>query len=139
MEKEKVTRIGVSLPPKLLKKFDSLIKDMGYANRSEAIRDSVRGYILKNELKIEKGKLVGIISIIYDHDVHGITEVITDLQHRYHEIIQSNTHIHLDKNNCMEIIIVRGNSKKIKEIKDRLTSVSGVKHTDMLITTSVKY
>lgn len=137
--KEKVTRIGVSLPPGLLDKFDLMIRDMGYANRSEAIRDAVREYILKNELREEKGEGVGVISIIYDHDVRGVNDVLIDLQHKYHSVIQSTTHLHLDKHNCMELIIVRGDSKGIKEIKDRLTSVRGVKHSDLLITTSMKY
>ena len=139
MIKEKVTRIGVSLPPGLLEKFDLMIKDMGYANRSEAIRDAVREYILKNELREEKGEGVGVISIIYNHDVRGVNDVLIDVQHRYHQVIQSTTHLHLDKHNCMELIIVRGDSKGIKEIKDRLTAVRGVKHSDLLLTTSMKY
>jgi CopG family nickel-responsive transcriptional regulator len=139
MEKENVARIGVSLPPRLLEKFDSVIVGMGYANRSEAIRDAIREYILKNELKVEKGERVGAISLIYDHDIHGVNDVLTDLQHRYCEEIQSSIHLHLDKHNCMELIIVRGDAKMVKEIKDRLTSTSGVKHSDLLITGLVEY
>jgi len=139
MAKETVSRIGVSLPPKLLKKFDSFIDEMGYANRSEAIRDAVREYILKNELKEEKGRRVGVISIIYDHDVHGVNDVLIDLQHKFHDIIQSTTHLHLDSHNCLELILVRGEAGKIKKIKDRLTSVPGVRHSDMLITGTLKY
>jgi CopG family nickel-responsive transcriptional regulator len=111
---------------------------MGYANRSEAIRDAVRNYMLKNELRSEKGKRVGVISIVYDHDVRGVNDVLTDLQHRYHDIIQSSTHLHLDAHNCLELIMVRGDVKKINEIKDRMTAVSGVAHTDLLITGRVE-
>lgn len=139
MGKDNVTRIGVSLPPRLLGKFDLMIEDMGYANRSEAIRDSIREYILRNELKDERGERVGVISLIYDHDVRGVNDVLIDLQHKYHRVIQSTTHLHLDEHNCMELIIVRGNAKKIKEIRDRLASVRGVKHSDLLLTTSMRY
>jgi len=139
MPKETVARIGVSLPPKLLRKFDSLIDGMGYANRSEAIRDAVRDYILKNELRNEKGKRVGVISIIYDHDVHGVNDVLIDLQHKFHDVIQSSTHLHLDEHNCLELIVVRGEARKIKKIRDRLTSVPGVRHSDMLITGTLSY
>jgi CopG family nickel-responsive transcriptional regulator len=139
MIKDNVTRIGVSLPPGLLKKFDQMIENMGYANRSEAIRDSIREYLLKNELKEEKGEKVGVVSLIYDHDVRGVNDVLIELQHKYHRIIQSTTHLHLDEHNCMELIIVRGDAKKIKEIRDRLTAVRGVKHSDLLLTTSVRY
>ncbi|MBU4341021.1 MAG: nickel-responsive transcriptional regulator NikR [Candidatus Altiarchaeota archaeon] len=139
MAKETVSRIGVSLPPKLLKRFDSFIDEMGYANRSEAIRDAVREYILKNELKGEKGNRVGVISIIYDHDVHGVNDVLIDLQHKFHDVIQSSTHLHLDHHNCLELILVKGEAGKINKIKNRLTSVPGVRHSDMLITGTVNY
>jgi len=134
LKEEPVTRIAISLPPKLLEKFDEMTERMGYANRSEAIRDAVRNYILKNELSSEKGKQVGVISIVYDHDVRGVNDVLTDLQHRYHDVIQSSTHMHLDAHNCMELIMVKGEAKRIIEIKDRLATVSGVTHSDLLIT-----
>jgi CopG family nickel-responsive transcriptional regulator len=133
MEKENVARIAISLPPKLLSEFDGLIDRMGYANRSEAIRDAVRHYMTKNAPTKEKGIRMGVISIIYDHDKHGVSDVLTDLQHKYHHIIQSSIHIHLDAHNCMELVIAKGEVKKITEIKDRLTTVSGVKNTDLLI------
>ena len=139
MKKEGVARIGVSIPPNLLERFDLMSEGMGYANRSEAIRDAIREYILKNEMRAEEGERVGVISIIYDHDVTGVNDVLIDLQHKYHKVIQSSTHLHLDKHNCMELIIVCGEAKKIKEIKDRLTSVAGVKHSDLLITCLVDY
>lgn len=135
----KVSRIGVSLPKNLLDKFDSMTEGMGYANRSEAIRDAVREYMLKNELREETGERIGIVTLIYDHHAHGVSEVLTDLQHNYTEEIKSSIHFHLDKHNCMEIIITRGESKRIKEIKDKLTAVSGVKHSDLIITGIVEY
>jgi len=135
----KVSRIGVSLPKNLLDKFDSMTEGMGYANRSEAIRDAVREYMLKNELREETGERIGVVTLIYDHHAHGVSEVLTELQHNYTVEIKSSIHFHLDKHNCMEIIIMRGESKKIKEIKDKLTSVSGVKHSDLIVTGIVEY
>ena len=134
MKEETATRIAISLPPALLEKFDALIKRMGYGNRSEAMRDAVRNYMLKNEPVQEKGLRVGVISILYDHDVRGVNDVLIDLQHHYHGIIQSSTHLHLDEHKCMEIIIAKGEAKKIGEIKDLLTTVSGVLHTDLIVT-----
>jgi len=139
MVKENIVRIGVSLPEKLLVRFDNMISEMGYANRSEAIRDSMREYIMKNEMKEGKGERIGVISIIYDHDVRGVNDMLIDLQHNYHRVIKSSIHIHLDKHNCMEVVIVRGDVKKIREIKNRLTSIIGVKHSDMLLAIPTEY
>ena len=133
------SRIGVSLPKNLLDKFDSMTEDMGYANRSEAIRDAVRDYMLKNELREETGERFGIITLIYDHHAHGVSDVLTDLQHHYTEEIRASIHFHLDSHNCMELIITRGEAKRIKEIKDKLTAVAGVKQSDLIITGIVEY
>lgn len=135
----KVSRIGISLPKNLLDKFDSMTENMGYANRSEAIRDAVRDYMLKNELREETGERFGIITLIYEHHAHGVSDVLTELQHNYTEEIQSSIHFHLDKDNCMELIITKGEAKKIKEIKDRLAAVAGVKQSDLIITGIVEY
>ena len=138
--KESVARIGVSLQPKLLEGFDRMMNRMGYVNRSEAVRDAVRHYMMKNELSSDKGhQRIGVISVLYDHDVRGVSDVLTDLQHRYHSVIQSSIHLHLDEHNCMELVIVKGDSKKIDEIKDRLTTVSGVRHTDLMLSALTGY
>ena len=134
MKDEQVARIAISLPPKLLEEFDSMAERMGYENRSEAIRDAVRHYMLKNEIRSDRGNRVGVISIVYDHDVRGVNDLLIDLQHKYHDVIQSSTHMHLDEHNCMELIMVKGEARRINEIKDRLTTVSGVTHSDLLIT-----
>ena len=134
LKEEPVSRIAISLPPKLLEEFDEMSERMDYANRSEAVRDAVRNYMLKNELRGGTGKRIGVISIVYDHDVRGVNDVLTDIQHKYHDIIQSSTHMHLDARNCMELIIVKGKANRINEIKDRMTAVSGVAHTDLLLT-----
>ena len=135
----KVSRIGVSLPKNLLSKFDTTIEGMGYANRSEAIRDAVRDYLLRNELRKEEGERIGIITLIYDHHIRGVSDVLTDLQHHYHGEIQTTIHFHLDHHNCMELIIARGEAKRIKEIKDKLSAVAGVKQSDLIITGIVEY
>ncbi|MEM2918968.1 MAG: nickel-responsive transcriptional regulator NikR [Candidatus Altiarchaeota archaeon] len=137
--KEKVSRIGVSLEPSLLKKFDSMIEKMYYKNRSEAIRDAVREYIAKNELKLGKGKSIGVISIIYKHSKRNVIKNLIEIQHFYSQMIKTNLHFHLSKDKCMELIILRGKTKKLKEIKNKLTSLPGVEKSDMLITIGLDF
>lgn len=137
--KEKVSRIGVSLEPSLLKKFDVVIRNMYYKNRSKAIRDAIRGYIAKNELNFRKGKFFGVVSIIYDHKKRNVIKNLIEVQHFYSKIVKTNLHFHLTKDTCMELIILKGNSDKLNEIKNKLTSLPGVKKADMIITTKVDY
>ena len=129
-------RFGVSMSKNLLKTFDQLIKTMGYRNRSEAIRDLIRERLVKQEWQLINKETVGTITLVYSHDIHELTEVLTTLQHKYHKQIVSTMHIHLDKHNCLEVLVVKGKGKEIRKIADRLLSTKGVKHGRLTTTTT---
>jgi CopG family nickel-responsive transcriptional regulator len=129
-------RFGVSMSKDLLKNFDHLIKEMGYGNRSEAIRDLIRERLVQQEWQLTDQETVGSITLVYSHDVGELTEVLTAMQHRYHKYILSTMHIHLDKHNCLEVLVVRGKGRQIKKIADLLLSTKGVKHGKLTTTTT---
>ena len=129
-------RFGVSMGQELLKRFDRLIKEMGYQNRSEAIRDLIRERLVHQEWQATNQKTVGTITLVYSHDVHELSEILTALQHKYHKQILSTMHIHLDKHNCLEVLVVRGSGTEIKRIADKLLSTKGVKHGGLTTTTT---
>jgi CopG family nickel-responsive transcriptional regulator len=131
-------RFGVSIPDGLLRQLDRLAGQKGYTNRSEAIRDLIRGCLVEKEWSAGNAAVVGTITLVYSHEAHELSDRLTDLQHRHHQNIISTTHIHLDEHNCLEVLIVRGKSRKIKEIADRLISTKGVKHGQLAMTTSGK-
>ncbi|NCO38657.1 MAG: nickel-responsive transcriptional regulator NikR [Armatimonadetes bacterium CG_4_10_14_3_um_filter_66_18] len=131
-----VERFGVSMSPELLKAFDARIRQKGYANRSEAIRDIVRNYLVEAQWQEEKQTVVGTVTLVYDHHTRELDSVLTEMQHEYHDAIQCATHVHLDHHNCLEVIVVRGTSKQVREIGDRLISARGVKHGKIVCTTT---
>lgn len=127
-------RFGVSLEDGLLKKFDTLNTKKGYTNRSEAIRDLIRAELVREEW--ESGKeVVGAVSIIYDHHKRELLNKIVDMQHDYQPLILSTMHIHLDHDNCLETIIVKGESSAVKKFYEKMRAVKGVKHADIAFTT----
>jgi len=127
-----LARIGVSLPDNLLERFDEVITKRGYSSRSEGIRDAIRNYILNYEWMSEvEGERIGIVSIIYDHDQRGLVNTIVDIQHDFSEYTQSSIHVHLDHDNCLEIIVLRGDSKHIKEFADKMSALKGVKYVKL--------
>jgi len=138
MKKTNVVRFGVSMDPELLDKFDKLIAQKGYANRSDAVRGLVRENLVKKEWEQVKGEVVGTVTLVYDHHVHDLSDKLTDLQHNYHTNIISTTHIHLDAHNCLEVLIVRGKSQTVKTIADRLISTKGIKHGQLAMTSTGK-
>lgn len=131
---EKVVRFGVSLEPELLKKFDKLIKRRGYASRSEAIRDMIRSEALKQALENELEEVIGTLTIVYEHDATGVTNKLLRLQHLHYPNISSTTHVHLDKYNCLEVLLIEGKVKEVQSIADSIISVKGVKHGKLTLT-----
>jgi CopG family transcriptional regulator, nickel-responsive regulator len=123
-----VDRFGVSMDPELLRAFDRLIERKGYRSRSEAIRDIVRNALVEEEWRSGAEFVVGTVTLVYDHDSHELAHALMDLQHRHHEAIACTTHIHLDEHNCLEVVVVRGPAREVREIGDRLISTRGVKH-----------
>lgn len=129
-------RFGVSMSAELLKGFDELISKLGYKNRSEAIRDLIRERLVQQEWKVTNQETVGTITIVYSHDVHELADTLTSLQHKYYRQIISTMHIHLDRHNCLEVLVIKGKGKEIKKIADKLLSTKGVKHGKLTTATT---
>ena len=130
---EGVTRIGVSLPKNLLEEFDSIIKTRGYSSRSEAIRDAIRNYIAEYKwLEKEEGEIVGVITILYNHHYKGTSDAIISLQHEAVDLIATTMHIHLDSDNCLEMVIVKGEMSRIKKLIDKITTIKGVNNVKLI-------
>jgi len=131
-----VARFGVSLDGKLMRKFDALIERKGYHARSEAIRDLIRDRLVEEEWESGDQETVGTITIIYNHHTRELDHALNDLQHQsYHQIISA-LHVHLDAHNCLEVLVVKGKSRDIRKIADRLIGTKGVKHGKLTTTTT---
>jgi len=132
----KIIRFGVSLEDGLLVKFDALLERIGYRNRSEAIRDLIRDRLVREAWKEGDKEIVGILSLVYNHEKSEVTERLNLIQHKNIGAIVSTTHIHLDSHNCLEVIILKGKSREIEKISDLLQSTKNVKHGGLLRTTT---
>jgi len=130
-------RFGVSLPKDLLEKFDKEIQGKGYTNRSEAIRDLIREFLVKQEIDQDM-EVVGTLTIVYDHHVREISDRLIDLQHDNFKYIHSNLHVHLDHDNCLEVIILKGRYSTISDIANRIIGSRGVKHGKLTFTSTGK-
>ena len=130
-------RFGISLPKDLLDKFDKLIKTKNYSNRSEAFRDLIRQELVKEEWKAGT-EVVGAVTLVYDHHKRELVNKLTDIQHDFQGTIISTQHIHLDHDNCLELIAVKGSATNITKLADTLKSVNGVKHGTLSMSSTGK-
>lgn len=131
-----LSRIGVAIDSDLLAKFDRLIAQRGYTNRSEAFRDLIRDELVEKTWESPDSQVVGTVTLVYDHHVRMLNEKLTDIQHDHHRSILSTLHVHLDHDNCLEVLVMRGTSANVRQIADVLISTKGVKHGRLTITTS---
>jgi len=133
----KLFRFGVSLDKELLKKFDELIKGRNYTNRSKALADLIRKEFVQEQWK-KGGEIAGAITLVYDHHKRELINKLTDIQHDFQNIVISTQHIHLDHDNCLEIIAVKGVAAKIQKLTDTLKAVKGIKHATLSVSTTGK-
>jgi CopG family transcriptional regulator, nickel-responsive regulator len=131
-----LSRIGVAINAMLLRKFDRLIKSRGYTNRSEAFRDLIRDKLVEEQWERPESNVVGTVTLVYDHHVRLLNEKLTDMQHSHFHHILSTMHVHLDHDNCLEVLVVKGKASAVKKIADALISTKGVKHGRLTITST---
>ncbi len=129
-------RIGVAINEELLEKFDRLIEKRGYTNRSEAFRDLIRGELVQEVWETSEAVVFGTVTLVYDHHVRLLTEKLTELQHKFHSSILSSMHVHLDHDNCLEVILVKGKAPVVQKLANSLIATKGVKHGRFTATTS---
>ena len=129
-------RFGVAMDTVLLADFDRLIAQAGYQNRSEAIRDLVRDHLVADQWQDPRATVIGTITLVYDHHSSDVEHRLTHLQHEHAGEICASTHVHLDHDNCLEVIIVRGPSKMVRDLASQLIASRGVKHGKLVCTTT---
>jgi CopG family transcriptional regulator, nickel-responsive regulator len=134
----KVTRFGVSIETELLKKFDSLSSKKGYSNRSEALRDLIRDELISQKIDVENVLCFGIITFVYDHHKREIEKTLNNFQHDYYKTILFTSHVHIDHDNCMEIVVVKDKAGRAKALADKILSFKGVKHGKFVMTSTTK-
>ena len=130
-----LARTGVSLDEDLLGQFDRLIAQRGYKNRSEAFRDLIREALLTETIDANK-PVVGTLTLVYNHHVPNLSDKLTEAQHSAGATVLAATHVHLDHHYCLEVIIMRGRSRELQAIADRLLALRGVELGKLVLTNS---
>jgi CopG family nickel-responsive transcriptional regulator len=132
----KTIRFGVSLDMDLLTRFDDLCEKKSYQTRSEAIRDLIRGALVQKEWEDDDQESIGVLSLVYDHHQSDLSQKLTEIQHQALDVIITSMHIHLDHHNCLEVLVLRGSGRVIKDTSEKLISTRGVKHGKINLTTT---
>jgi CopG family nickel-responsive transcriptional regulator len=130
-----VVRTGISIERGLLTEFDRVIAKRGYKNRSEALRDLIRDSLVSEAIDQNK-PVVATLSMIYDHHLPRLSNKLTEIQHHSHGKVLAATHVHLDEDNCLEVVIMKGRSVDVRHLADHMVSMRGVKHGKLVLSTT---
>ncbi|NLI76751.1 MAG: nickel-responsive transcriptional regulator NikR [Candidatus Riflebacteria bacterium] len=133
-------RFSVSMPADLVGQLDALVGRKGLANRSHALAEMVRAYLVDREAARGTQEIAGTITLVYDHHKRDLQAGLTEIQHDHQELIIATMHVHLDHHRCLEILTVRGKSRPVRDLADRLMATRGVTHGRLTViaTTSPK-
>ncbi len=129
-----LSRIGVAIDSDLLEKFDHYIGERGYTNRSEAFRDLIREALIERTAEKPDSIVVGTLTLVYDHHVRMLSDRLTAMQHDHFHLVLSTLHVHLDHQNCLEVLILKGRAAAVRKMADALISTKGVMHGRLTIT-----
>lgn len=133
-----VERYTVSMDSRLLARFDALIEKKGYANRSEAIRDLIRDSLVEEEWARPREKVAATVTLVYNHHAADLADRLADVQHHHASIVVATTHVHLDNDNCLEVVILRGHCRDVRALSEQLIAMKGIKHGKVAFTTEGK-
>ena len=130
-----VVRFGVSLEQELLDALDAYTEENHFSNRSQALRQLITRNLVSRKWNANE-VVAGSVTLLFDHHKRDILTHLTEIQHDYHDVILSSQHIHLDHDNCLEIIAMKGKASVLKELADRLIAVKGIQHGQLSMSTS---
>jgi CopG family nickel-responsive transcriptional regulator len=137
-DQEELVRFGISMPAALVRELDAWRKQHGYGSRSEAVRDLVRDTLVTQlwETSAPDAEMVGVVTIVYRHTTRELSEHLTQMQHHHHDVTQAALHVHLNSDNCLEAIILRGKRSDVLHLAQHLISARGVLHGKFIPTTT---
>ena len=132
-----LVRFSVAMPEELLMSFDAFVARRGLAkNRSEVVRDLVRDALVNDAIELPGTEVMGTLTIVFNHHASDVQEKLHTIQHSRFGMIVSTTHVHLDEDTCLEVIILRGETTDVRDIADQILGTKGVRNGGLVITTT---
>lgn len=135
--RKETIRFSISLPNNLLSKLDERIVTKGYASRSEFVRDLIREQIIQQKWENEDEDVIGVLTISYDHHQRDLVGKIVDAQHSHYVNTVCATHVHLDHDNCIEVVIIKGKPEEIERLSTKIGGLRGVKFAKLTRTSRI--
>lgn len=131
---EKVARFSISLPAGLAAQLGRVVGSRGFKNRSQAIAEMVRSQLSELQVETGTGSTAGTISLVYDYRKRNLQAMLSAIQHKYYLLIVASMHVHLEHHHYLEVLLVQGPPKRVRQLADELITCKGVQHGKLQLT-----
>jgi CopG family transcriptional regulator, nickel-responsive regulator len=132
--KEPLVRFSVAIGGELLRRFDRYRETHRHPNRSEAVRGLMRDALIEEAIARDESPAMGVVTLVYGHHAGRIAERLAEIQHRHVESVVTTTHVHLDAERCLEVVLLRGTARLVRELSDALIGAKGVETGRLVLT-----
>ena len=132
---ERIERVSLAIEADMLARFDAIVERAGHGNRSEAVRDLIRNRLAEETWATPgRRKAVATVSLVYEHGKREVADRLLEVGHGHHDVVVATLHVHLDHDRCLEIIVLRGQPKVLRQVADELMMLKGVEHGKVVFT-----
>lgn len=128
-----LVRFSVSLEADLLEEFDRYCQGNKYATRSEAIRQLLRERLTEQAWEANAKDAAATLTLVYDHHRTQLSDQLLEIQHRHTDVVVASSHVHLDHNNCLEVIFLRGRAQVLRDIAAELRGLKGIRKGQLVV------
>ena len=134
---DQLVRFSVSLEAGLLEEFDRYCKDNRFATRSEAIRQLLRQALTTHAWDTDTRDAAATLTLVYDHHRTQLSDRLLEIQHQHADAVVASSHVHLDHNNCLEVIFLRGRARSLRDIAAQLSGLKGIRKAELVVADTV--
>ncbi len=136
MADDDLMRFGVTMPRNLLEQLDKLVDEQGYSSRSDFIRRLARQALVQREFESGNEQVVGTLTLVYEHRRVNLGHKLNDIQHKHLSVVISSLHVHLSGDDCLEVLVLQGESQQVRALADDLKCLRGVKLAKLSVASS---
>jgi CopG family nickel-responsive transcriptional regulator len=129
-------RISLAIEKGLLGRFDRLLRKRNLGNRSEAVRDLIRGRLVQEDAERSRGAMVASLTLVYDHRQRALSDRLVEAGHHHHAQVLATMHVHLDADMCLEVMALRGTAAELRSFAEHLLGLKGVKHGQLVVSST---
>ena len=130
----RLARFSVSLPSDLLDELDDMVAQRKFPNRSHAIAEMAREQLLQHGQELGTQRMAGTITLVYDYRKRNLQRRLADIQHKNFLMVVTSMHVHLEHHHYLEVLLVQGPARALRELADTLAACKGVTHARLNLT-----